>query len=656
MKMRYISLFAGVLLVACTQDPTSQPVVGESADITRAEKILLNPQGASQGELAVKIAEESLRMLELEVTRSGETRTGLAGVDAALQKIGALRFERLLHDEPFEQELREAGLHRWYKVSFDREADLERAAHELAGCGEILAVEFMHAPKRPVTRLKEAEYTRAESSEESEALANDPEVGRQWNFENTGALAGSVEGADINLRKAWELCTGSEEIVVAVIDEPVMTTHEDLKANMWVNDIDASADLTHGANFCTNKKNPIAIDWNYKNEADETPTHGTHVAGIVAAVNGNNTGICGIAGGRDGSGGVKIMSCQIFYKENEINEAASNAMIWAANRGALIAQCSFGYDPSFSESSWTNYCTYEMEAIDYFIARKRTNAPIDGGLVIFAAGNDGNSYYLGKQVKDTPLVPGCYPSTIAVAATAPDYTPAGYSCYGDWVDISAPGGDSDNFDTSGMIYSTIIGRNANYAYMEGTSMACPHVSGVAALGLSYAHKLGKTFTTDEFRSLLLASTRAIDPYFSGAKSTLGYNYSSAQWQDVVINLNNYKNKMGGGQIDAYLMLLNVAGLPIMSVGVETSTTLDLSPLVGGVASTSGFAFELFDTEEAEQELGFSYEKEGQTGLKVRCSQCGTATLGVRYTVGETTVEQHFALYVRPAQAANGAWL
>ena len=88
-----------------------------------------------------------------------------------------------------------------------------------------------------------------------------------------------------------------------------------------------------------------------------------------------------------------------------------------------------------------------------------------------------------------------------------------------------------------------------YAYMSGTSMSCPHVSGVAALALSYAKKLGKTFEPDEFRSMLLASVNDLDPYLTGVK----------KHNNGTMNLVEYKGKMGSGMIDAYKMLMAVRG-------------------------------------------------------------------------------------------------
>ena len=121
--------------------------------------------------------------------------------------------------------------------------------------------------------------------------------------------------------------------------------------------------------------------------------------------------------------------------------------------------------------------------------------------------------------------PGAYPDYISVAAVAADGTPSSYSNYAHGVSICAPGGDSDYHQSpKGKIYSTIPSSasedGGNYGYMEGTSQACPHVSGVAALGLSYAAKLHRHFRADEFRKMMLELCQAGRTIFHGNESIL----------------------------------------------------------------------------------------------------------------------------------------
>ena len=155
-----------------------------------------------------------------------------------------------------------------------------------------------------------------------------------------------------------------------------------------------------------------------------------------------------------------------------------------------------------SDKDWVDAAPLEKEAFDYFLHNAGSpNDVIDGGIIVFAAGNE----YAAMAG-----YPGAYPDYISVAALAADGTPSCYSNYAMGVSIAAPGGDSDYHQSSkGKIYSTLPpsanedgGENSHYGYMEGTSQACPHISGVAALGLSYAAELHRHFRADEFLSLI----------------------------------------------------------------------------------------------------------------------------------------------------------
>ena len=131
---------------------------------------------------------------------------------------------------------------------------------------------------------------------------------------------------------------------------------------------------------------------------------------------------------------------------------------------------------------------------------------MNGGVVIFAAGNDN---------QNDLFYPGYYPSCIAVGATSVFDNKSSYSNFGDWVDISAPGGDDDVDGSSHQMIASTIANNG-YGYMEGTSMATPHVSGVAALIVSQFGKMG--FTNDDLKNRLFHSVRpfiAMDPQYNG---------------------------------------------------------------------------------------------------------------------------------------------
>lgn len=191
------------------------------------------------------------------------------------------------------------------------------------------------------------------------------------------------------------------------------------------------------------------------------------------------------------------------------------AIVYAADRGASIAQCSWGASVAGDEDKSVT------EAVDYF-TKNGGGDKMNGGLCIFAAGNNGEEgdYY-----------PGCLDKVVAVGSMAPDGSVAYYSNRGKWVDVTAPGGLEDNGQQYGVL-STL--PNSTYGYNEGTSMACPHVSGIAALILS---KYGnKQFSNETLRTLLTTSVN-----------------------DLYTQNPEYKGLMGSGYIDAYKALQGKEG-------------------------------------------------------------------------------------------------
>ncbi|HWR81755.1 MAG TPA: S8 family serine peptidase [Candidatus Deferrimicrobium sp.] len=438
----------------------------------------------------------------------GTVSFGLPSFDQLLDGFGVSQARNLF---PWHSERPAAGsgqidMTRYYEITFDTSFDVRTVVAALM--------------QNPNVRLAEPVWALP-----VDASPNDPQWGNQWAME--------PPPPDPDYYDAWDMEAGSDSIKFACIDSGVNYKHSDLKGHIWVNpgedvdgdmvvyDLDDLNNVDNDGNGVTDDLigydflTGLSSTWPGEDgfAPDPNPSdfggHGTHVAGIAAAMTNNAVGVTGVAGGWHGGSrslrGVQIMCIRVgglaadglqYVNSNDCGTAIS----YAANNGAHVINASWG-------SSNTETMIAGMAA-----------AAAAGITVVHAAGNDNmdDPDYLDFDVATEVL---------SVAALGPSSdVKAGFSNFGDWIDVSAPG-------SSILSTSSELGV-PGYLYYQGTSMAAPMVSGLALLIRSAMPSL----TKEQVDSLIINTADSID-----------------HLQDPL-----YVGQLGSGRINAYKALIDLA--------------------------------------------------------------------------------------------------
>ncbi|MEK6861630.1 MAG: S8 family serine peptidase [Nanoarchaeota archaeon] len=416
-----------------------------------------------------------------------------------------------------------------------------------------LVVQFLKA------KYLEIEYAQPDYVYRIHLFPNDPMFNLEWGLHNTGQTGGTLD-ADVDAPEAWNIDTGNSNVVVADIDTGVDYTHPDLVANMWTNpgeipndgldnDNNGYIDDYYGWDFINNDNDPF-----------DDNGHGTHTAGTIAAVTNNNLGIAGVCWS------CKIMALKFLGAGGwGFSSDATNAVVYAADNGANITSNSWG-----------------GQGVDFLLEGAFNYAHSNSVLSIAAADNSGDN---------SRFVPAIYENVVGVSATDHNDIKAGFSTYGSWVDVAAPGKDVISTVPTG---SCSLCDPTGYKSLSGTSMATPHVSGIAALIKSRI----PYFSNNEIKNILRTTTDipASNQYYIGVGRVnaekalminttpiIDFNLSvddlDAKGNVNIIgsvggnNFNNYILEYGLGIYPASFNLISNGNLPIQNglLGVFDST-------------------------------------------------------------------------------------
>ena len=385
-------------------------------------------------------------------------------------------------------------------------------------------------------------------------VPNDPYFTQLWAMRNTGQTGGTPN-ADIDAVSAWDITTGSQNVVVAVIDTGIDYTNPDLAENIWTNpgeiagngvddDNNGFIDDVHGYDFCKNDGDPM----------DENG-HGTHCSGTIAARGNNGIGVTGI------NWRCKLMACRFLDEKGSGSVGdAIDAINYAVANGADILSNSWGGG---------GYSVALAAAI--------TNAKNNGVLFVAAAGND------SADSDSSPQYPSGYNISNVIAVAATDHTDAlaDFSNYGrNTVHLGAPGV---------YILSTVL--NNRYAYYSGTSMATPHVAGVAALLLAY----NPSMSLSELKTRLIWTGDPVDSLSSRTitgRRLNAYNALAAQ-PGLTVMAPNSKTTWARG-FSWLIRWMSIGGSDTVNIYLLKAGG-EYALLAGGIPNTGEYSWQIPST-------------------------------------------------------------
>jgi subtilisin family serine protease len=394
---------------------------------------------------------------------------------------------------------------------------VERARRMLSNRGDDRIYKLKLAPGETV----ESELTSASMSPDVELAQpnyiyhalekpDDPLFKFQWGLLDTGQKVISMHGkhgADIKMPFAWNRATGSKDIVAAVIDSGIDYTHPDLTENLWINPSPGSQGYQgdiHGINAITGTGDPL-----------DDVGHGSHVSGIIGAAGDNTAGICGV------NWHVSIMALKFLSPDPTYGAIGSTEDAVACINYA-VNEKKAGVDVRVINASWGG------PAVDQLLQAAIQEASDNGILFVAAAGNNGSD-------NDTqPMYPASFTNisgVISVAATNMRDKLACFSNYGqNSVHVAAPGVN--------ILSTWPASLGTSYMFASGTSMAAPHVSGLAALTAS----VNKSLTASQIKSLILDNADFLKlPLITGGRINAARTIGAAEGDNVQLTVSRQGN-------------------------------------------------------------------------------------------------------------------